>query len=214
MLAGTVGKDGWGTFEAPHDERPLVHRALHDGEAFGQLYERYAPSIYRFVYSHLRQREAAEDVTADVFFKALRAIDRFDPERPFRPWLYRIALNAVRDHLRQHRPTVALDSVLEQSAPGVGVEERVVARTELDRARTAIERLGDAQRTALILSLGQDMPTAEIAAYLGRSEGAAKLLIHRGLVAIRRSLEDSTATDEPGWSSGALEPKGAYRLAQ
>ena len=77
-------------------EDQLVERAKQDAAAFGELYDHYFGQIYRFVFSRLRDQEAAEDVTSEVFFKALRAIGRYKPAgHPFSAWLYQISVNAV-----------------------------------------------------------------------------------------------------------------------
>lgn len=176
--------------DRPADEE-LARQARTDPGAYGELYERHAQSIYRFIWNRVRQQETAEDLTSDVFFKALRAIDTFDPERcPFRPWLYRIAVNTLTDHLRKSRPTVDLDQIVERPDPRASVERLVLARRELAEIRAAVERLGDAQRTALTLRLGQGLRPSEISVAMGRSEGAVKLLIHRALSAIQAQLGD------------------------
>jgi len=188
VTAGSVGVG------APPDDTELVERAQGDAEAFGELYDRYVADIYRFVYSRLRDREVAEDVTSEVFFKALRAIDRYRPTgRPFRGWLYRIAANAITDHLRARRPAVDLEVAGQEPHRGPGVDEQVMNRREVARVWAAVDQLSEAQRTAIVLKLGQDMHTADIAACMGRSEGAVKLLIHRGLTVIRERLAEPAA---------------------
>jgi RNA polymerase sigma-70 factor (ECF subfamily) len=178
-------------------EAELVVRARTDAEAFGRLYEHYAPLIYRFVHNRLRERTAAEDVTSDVFFKAMRALDRYEPSgRPFRVWLYRIAANAVTDHVRTRRPTVDLEEAVEQRDPAPPVDEQVTRRSELRRIWAAMDSLNEPQRLAISLKLGQDMHTAHIAAVMGRSEGAVKLLIHRGLTTIRERLAEGRRAPE------------------
>src|SRR5437762_1425707 len=79
------------------EERELVERAKEDPDAFGALYDRYFPQIYRFAYSRVRDQSLAEDVTSEVFFKALRNIKRYTYSgHPFSSWLYQITLNAIR----------------------------------------------------------------------------------------------------------------------
>src|SRR5207253_1074764 len=83
-----------------------------DPEAFGALYDRYFAQIYRFVFSRLRDQTAAEDVTSEVFMKALRSIPRYqDTGRPFTAWLYQISVNTVNDRFRASRPTVDLEGL-------------------------------------------------------------------------------------------------------
>src|SRR5438128_12137630 len=83
------------------EERELVERAKEDPDAFGALYDRYFPQIYRFAYSRVRDQSLAEDVTSEVFFKALKNIKRYTYSgHPFSSWLYQITLNAVADQYR------------------------------------------------------------------------------------------------------------------
>jgi RNA polymerase sigma-70 factor, ECF subfamily len=187
------------TTAAPENavEADLVTRACSDPHAFGELYEQHVPQIYRFVYGRLRDREAAQDLTADIFFKALRAIDRYRPAGPpFAAWLFRIAANAVTDYTRPRRSTASLDELVDRADGQISVEDEVVSRAQAAQVWAAIDTLRDAQRTALALRLGQDMHTADIAAVMGRSEGAVKLLIHRGLAAIRCQLAGNEGVDQ------------------
>lgn len=182
---------------ALEDDLPLTARqdaalaalACWDPEAFGVLYDRYCDQVYRFAYRRLRDRQTAEDTTAEVFFKALRGIAGYKPEAaPFSAWLYRIAANAVTDVLRARRPTESLDAVLERPDTGAPVDAQAINRLEADRVWAAVDGLTSAQRTAVILRLGQDLPIAEIASRMNRSEGAVKLLLNRGLNSVRALL--------------------------
>ena len=88
------------------DERDLVERAKRDPRQFGALYDRHFQQIYRFVYSRVREQTAAEDVTSEIFIKALKAMPRYqDTGRPFAAWLYQIAVNAIADRYRTLRPS-------------------------------------------------------------------------------------------------------------
>src|ERR1700731_3597354 len=99
-------------------EDQLVERAKQDAAAFGELYDHYFGQIYRFVYSRLRDQDHAEDVTSEVFMKALRAIGRYKPAgHPFSAWLYQISVNAIADHYRQQKPQSSLDDAVELVDP-------------------------------------------------------------------------------------------------
>jgi len=174
---------------SPLEDAALVERSRVDAEAFGVLYDRYCDQIYRFVHRRLNDREAAQDVTGEVFFKALKAIDTFRPATaPFSAWLYRIAANAVIDHLRARRVTTTLDAAPDPVDRVAPVDEQAINRVEAARVWEAIDALGDAQRTAVTLRFGDDLPIARIAERMGRSEGAVKLLLNRALVAVRGRL--------------------------
>jgi RNA polymerase sigma-70 factor (ECF subfamily) len=167
----------------------LAELSRYDAEAFGTLYDRYADQVFRVVYHRLNDRADAEDVTAEVFVKALRAIDGYRPARaPFWGWLHRIAANAVIDHVRARRATVSLDVVADAPDAAVGVEQQVIRRIEADQAWRAVADLCPAQRTAVTLRLGRDLPIADIAGQMERSEGAVKLLLNRGLTTLRTRL--------------------------
>lgn len=184
-VAGPAGDDG----ETAEDAL-LVLRSRSDPEAFGLLYDRYCDRIYGYVYRRLRDREAAEDVTAEIFIKALKAIDSYRPEiAPFAAWLYRIAGNAVIDHVRARRIMVSIDAVADAADAGSPVDQRALDAVEIDRVWSAVDRLPPAQRTAVTLRFGRDLPIADIAAHLGRSDGAVKLLLNRGLTALRTALD-------------------------
>lgn len=190
VLSGWGGTVTAGEITEQAEDALLVQRSRTDPEAFGLLYDRYCDRIYGYVYRRLRDHEAAEDVTAEIFIKALKAIDTYRPERaPFAAWLYRIAGNAVIDHVRARRSTATIDVVAEAADAGLPVEERALDRVEIDRVWAAVDRLAPAQRTAVTLRFGRDLPIADIAARMGRSEGAVKLLLNRGLTALRDVLD-------------------------
>src|ERR1700676_4307705 len=170
-------------------EDQLVERAKQDAAAFGELYDHYFGQIYRFVFSRLRDQEAAEDVTSEVFFKDPRAIGRYKPScHPFSAWLYQISVNAIPDPYRAKRPAASLDDASGVADPARPVDERVVDSAEAARVWEAIDDLPPQQRAAMTLKLGEDLKLAQIGEILGKSEGAVKLLIHRGMIGVRMRL--------------------------
>jgi len=178
-------------------EEELVERAKKNPEAFGELYDQYVDQIYRFVYSRVRSTEIAQDVTSDVFFKALRAIGRYQSTgRPFSSWLYQISANAVNDYYRSRRHHAELDEAAGVPDAGPEISETVIRRQEAERIWIAIDRLPKQQRTAVSLKLGEDLKLAQIGVIMGKSEGAIKLLIHRGMSTLRSQLQDGGETDE------------------
>lgn len=180
------------------EEDRLVERAKTDAEAFGTLYDRYFTRIHRFVYSRVPDRETAEDVTSDVFCKALAAVGRYQPSgRPFSAWLFRIAINAINDHYRALHPTQDLDSALAVADPQPPVADQVAVSMEAARAWAAIDDLSPHQRAALTLKLGEDMMLAQIGEIMGKSEGAVKLLVHRGMIGVRQRLAMTTRVTKP-----------------
>ena len=172
-------------------EEALIARAQQDPECFGQLYDHYLPMIYRYVASRVRTQELAEDVTSEVFFKALRAIGRYrHTGRPFSAWLYRIAINAITDHYRSRRSAEdSLDGMPELVDASPAVEDEVAHRLGAQDIWSLIESLPKQQRIAMTLKYGEDMKLAQIGDVMGKTEGAVKLLIFRGTASMRRLLQ-------------------------
>lgn len=172
------------------DEIALIDAAKADPREFGELYDRYFGRLYRFAYSRVRDQAAAEDITSEVFVKALAALPRFSHTgRPFHAWLYRIAMNAITDSARNSgrtAPLERLDDIVPLWSDTTG--DRATRGWELQRAWRLVARLPRDQKTALTLKFREDLATRDIAFVMGRSTGAVKLLLHRALVRLRRDL--------------------------
>jgi RNA polymerase sigma-70 factor (ECF subfamily) len=176
------------------DERELVERAKRDPNAFGELYDRHFQQIYRFVFSRVREQTAAEDVTSEVFMKALKSLPRYQHTgRPFSAWLYQIAVNAVADHYRADRPTRDIEEMHDLASSEVGIEEQAAQRDELRRIWHHVEKLPGQQRTAMVLKFQEDLKIEDIAIAMGKTEGAVKLLLHRGVTRIRSEMAGERA---------------------
>ena len=162
-------------------------------EAFNPIVAHYAPRIRAYLYRMLRNREEAEDLTQETFLKAFRGLNRFDPERPFKAWLYTIAtntgLNAIRGQQRRG-VQVALDP------------ERVVHDSAVSADTPAGEQLEAALATLapralqlITLHYHEGFSLQEAGAVLGMSEGAAKAALCRARQALRREM--TTGEDGP-----------------
>lgn len=168
------------------EEKRLIERAKRDPREFGALYDRHFQQIYRFVYSRVREQTAAEDVTSEVFIKALKAMPRYqETGRPFAAWLYQIAVNAIADRYRSLRPTHPLEDFHDLSVGGPALEDEAAQRDEVRRIWQIVEDLPMQQRTALVLKFQEDMKIEDIALAMGKTPGAVKLLIHRGVSRLR-----------------------------
>jgi len=176
---------------SPDNEEALIARAQENPEHFGALYDQYFPQIYRYVASRVRNRELAEDITSEVFFKALRAIGRYrHTGHPFSSWLYQIAVNAITDHYRsRRRAEESLDDGPEIVDGSVAVDEEVAQRMGAQDIWDLIDSLPDQQRIAMTLKYGEDLKLAEVGVIMGKSEGAVKLLIFRGTATLRQRLQ-------------------------
>jgi RNA polymerase sigma-70 factor, ECF subfamily len=168
-------------------ERALTQRAKCDPTAFADLYSHYLPKIYRFVYGRVGDHADAEDVTSDVFERALRSIHRYrDTGGHFSAWLYRIATCSVVDQYRASRPVEDIEQLHELAGVGPGPDEIAAGRDELRRVRSVIDQLPNNQRIAVVLRFQEDMPIEDIAAEMDKSPAAVKQLLHRGSHTVRR----------------------------
>ena len=159
-----------------------------DQEAFGVLADRHAPAARRMARALLGDPADADDAVQEGFLSAWRAAGRYDPARPFRPWLLRIVLNAARDLGRRRvvRRTEPLPP--ERPAPGPTPEretDRALLRAALGDALAA---LPERQRVAVTLFDGEGYGHAEIAALLEVPEGTVRSDVFHGRRALRRAL--------------------------
>jgi RNA polymerase sigma-70 factor (ECF subfamily) len=176
----------------PNSESALLERARdYDAAAIAELYDRYSLRIYNYVYHRVGNRSLAEDLTSTVFVRMLEAVRTSKAWRSsFSGWLYRIAHNAVVDHFRsgkQDKDLALEDTTLPSSEHPVEAAERSITR---DRVRSAIHQLTEAQGLVITLKFMQGMTNAEVAALMGKNEGAIKSLQFRGLAALRRVMDE------------------------
>jgi len=165
------------------DDRPLIEAAQADPARFVELYDRYVDRVYAFVSRRTHDRAAAEDITSEVFEQALTHLRRFEWRGvPFVAWLFRIASNAMADRWRQdardsHDPPA--------DVPDTGELEELERRVMVFQL---VDRLPDAQRQVIQMRFVEEKTIREIAAALGRSEGAVKQLQLRALENLRKRM--------------------------
>ena len=165
------------------DDRPLIEAAQADPARFAELYDRYVDRVYAFVSRRTHDRAAAEDITSEVFQQALAHLDQFEWRGvPFVAWLFRIASNAIADRWRRnaresHDPPADVPDTHELEE----LERRIILFQLVDR-------LPDVQRQVIQMRFVEDESIREIAAALGRSEGAVKQLQLRALENLRKGM--------------------------
>ncbi len=174
------------------DERRLVDLARTDPDAFAQLYREYLPRIHAFCMRRCGSREAAEDITAVTFERALRGLHSFRWERGgFGAWLFRIAANELVDH---HRSTARARSERGQRAQGrlfaAAAQEPDVRDEPVDELRRALSTLNSRYQQVLTLRYLADLDPAEAAAACGLSSAHFAVVLHRARAALRKRLEE------------------------
>jgi RNA polymerase sigma-70 factor (ECF subfamily) len=174
--------------DRPVDERDLARRAsAGDRRAFAALYDLHVDAVYRYAFFRVRTRAEAEDVTSDVFQRALVAMPRYEPRRPFLAFLYTIARNVVTDRVRRARPQASFEDALAHPSDAPGPDERAATSDEVRELRAAIARLTPTQQEVMVLML-EDRSVKEIAEIVGKGEGTIRGIHMRALAALRQIL--------------------------
>lgn len=170
------------------DEIALKLAAQGDQEAFGILYERYVSRIYSYIYYRTGNQHDAEDLTARVFFRALRHVENYkDRGLPLSAWLYRIAHNLVANWHRDNsrRKEIPLDEIILVRHGGDLPEMVLIENEEKENLLSVIHRLPADRQQLILLKFVEHLSNAEIGQVMGRSEGAVKSLYHRTLLSLR-----------------------------
>ena len=172
------------------DELPLVRRAIRrDREAFGVLYDRHVVRVYRHIYYIVGKPAEAEDLTAQAFLQAWQAIERYQIRgAPFVSWLLRIAHNLAVSYLRSRRDGVELPETLVDRSRQGNPEEEVLRGADGERVREAILGLREEQRQVIILRFVDDLEYREVAAIVGKSVAAVRVIQHRALNSLRKQM--------------------------
>lgn len=176
------------------DEIALIERARQlDDDAWQIIYNRYYNRLYSFFYFRFGDTELAEELTAQVFERAVKHICHFRHQgSTLGAWLHRIAHNLANDQLRRHKsgpPAPPLELIEE----GIKSEDDPWIHVLQDEAtrllRQALDRLTPEQREIVLLRFVAQMTAPEIATITGKTTGAIKALQHRALASLRRELE-------------------------
>ena len=159
-----------------------------DTEAFGAVYDAFIERIYRFVYYKTHHKETAEDITSEVFRKALQGIGSFDPAKgSLSGWLYRIARNSVIDHYRTARPADAIDDMWDLAADADASRD-VDAMIVAENLQQHLAVLTSEQRDIVLMRVWEGMSYREIAEAVGKTEAACKMAFMRGIDRLRGGM--------------------------
>ena len=155
-----------------------------DKEAFGQLYDHYHVSVYRFLYYRVGSVTLAEDLASETFFRALRSMSSFRWQgKDFGAWLMTIARNLTADHFKAGRTRLeqSTEDMQTLDSAAEGPEHEVLAHLTNEALLAALGDLPTEQRECLVMRFLQGLSIAETAEILGRSPGAVKQLQLRGV---------------------------------
>ncbi|MBS1663359.1 MAG: RNA polymerase sigma factor [Bacteroidetes bacterium] len=157
-----------------------------DLDKMALLFHRYHRPLFGFLYHMTGQREASEDMVQNVFYRMLRSRHTFTGEGEFKTWMYHLARNVWKDHLR----TSGRMGVVRQVEDGIGkevlVDEQLEKKLELEMLQRRIDSLNPESREVLVLSRYQNLKYAEIAEVLDISVAAVKVRIHRAIHQLKK----------------------------
>lgn len=164
-------------------ERLLIERAKTDPEAFGAIYDEYADRIYAYIWRRVGDRQVAEDLTSETFFRALRAIKGYQHSgQTILAWLYRIAANQVADHFRASRSNLPLEEAeVIAERDETGPEAMALQADQQRTILAAIQKLSPDQQDVVLLRFSGGLRLKEIAETVGKTENAVKQLLFRAL---------------------------------
>jgi RNA polymerase sigma-70 factor (ECF subfamily) len=177
---------------AAEDDQLLQRSIQRDANAYGALYERHAPAVFRYLYAHTGHRLDAEDLCEEVFLRVWRSLpDYRERGLPFQAFVFRVARNALIDHYRKGKAN-------EQSLP---LDEVSLGELEIDpnspvssfeqyqALHRALARLPEDYREILVLRFLSGLSSQEAAQAMKRTPAAVRVLQHRALEAMRKALE-------------------------
>jgi RNA polymerase sigma-70 factor (ECF subfamily) len=176
---------------ADRDELLMSHVAAGQADLLERLVRRHATALLTFITRMVGDRHRAEELFQEVFLAVWLKRRQYQYPRPFRPWLYAIALNRCRAVFRRRSPA-PLSLAVEPDDPAdsaTSPSEQVIAAETADLVSQAVTRLPPQQRAVVALRIWQGLPYARIAEAVGCSEGTVRSHMHHGLAALRAALQ-------------------------
>jgi RNA polymerase sigma-70 factor (ECF subfamily) len=172
-------------------EKQLIQNAISgEASAFGLLYDRYQPQIYRFIYLKVSHREEAEDLCHQVFLTAWQNIGNYRHKGfPFSTWLYSIAKNKIIDHYRENKFSISIEDARVEDRKNRS-EEILEKKINLENVRKAIKKLADKEQDIIIMRFVEEFSIKETAKILEKSEISIRVTQNRAIKKIKKILTD------------------------
>lgn len=179
------------------EEQELIRKAqAGQPGAFNTLVEKYQRKMFHLAYGMTRNRETADDLTQDVFLKAYSSLKNFRAESGFGTWIYRIAVNTIKDHLRKEgrKRTLPFDESIQDQSLSAQEDSAFIKEQEQEKAvrrkllRRAVESLPEKYRTILTLRDIQGIPYSDIAAILRISPGTVDSRLFRARKQLKKQM--------------------------
>lgn len=172
------------------DEASQIAKAKEDSQEFAPLYEDNVDRVFRYLFTRVGDRALAEDLTSDTFIKAMKGLPSYKDEgKPFRAWLFRIAHNALVDHVRTQKPTEDIEDAHDLSSEDDPSQDSSNALAYA-KIMELLSDFSDDEREILLLKISSGLTFREIAEMTGKSESTIKTTYFRRL----RELKAKAAT--------------------
>lgn len=174
------------------DDETLGRGAAEDFEAFAELYRRHACVIYKTIRSQTPNDDVAEDLTAQVFFKALSGANAWRGDGSYRSWLYAIAQNSIASYRRSRNRVAVVEQLPEAVDPTLSPASQVIVGEARNLIWQRVSELPEAQKEAVVLRYLKEFSIEEIARITLRTKGAVRILLHRARMKLRQNMEEHT----------------------
>jgi RNA polymerase sigma-70 factor, ECF subfamily len=175
-------------------EESLLRRWMEEAQAgdaasFEQLLKAHEVLVLRTAQRLLLDPDEARDAAQEVFLRLHRSLDRFDEERPLKPWLYRTTVNICHDFRRKRRRVVSLEAASNATCSGPSPYTQLAALERWRLVELALETIPERERDAIVLRDLEGLGTAEVAGMLGTNESTVRSQISKGRLKIRQFIE-------------------------
>jgi len=173
-------------------EKYLLFRArsFKDTDAYGQIYDIYVERIYRFIYFKVRTRLEAEDLTSEAFLKAWQYIKEGKQIKNLNAFIYTVARNLVVDHYRAQAKKYNYEEVIaDDFSSNINIAEKMEVKSDAEEVLRAIKTLKDEYSEVIILRFLDDLSISEIADIINKTSNNTRVLVHRALSALKKSLK-------------------------
>jgi len=172
-------------------EEKLIKSAINgEASAFGLLYDRYQPKIYRFIYFKVSHREEAEDLCHQVFLNAWQNISGYKHKGfPFSAWLYSIARNRIIDYYRANREIVSIEKIdiaIEDAKNAV--HKKIEHKLELEKIRETLKGLSQLEQDIIIMRFIEEMSLKEVAKALQKNELSVRVMQNRAIKKLKKLI--------------------------
>lgn len=156
---------------------------------FEDIYRKYFRDVYRFSLSLTQDRALAEEIAQDTFFRALKALDKFDGSKDIRAWLFTIARNAYYSYCRAHKRTLSQEDLPQDLADSVRIEERVEDEESAFAIHQFLHSMEEPYKEVFSLRVFGELPFEKIGRLFGKSANWARVTFYRAKVQIIEHME-------------------------